>query len=86
MKVHFYTPKTPRPVGKPVEHRFLFVETFALLMTGQTFTSAGRSYQVTEMEWINQKAGTLKAVCIEVPATAGNILNTDNTRLKYEKF
>jgi len=45
----------------------LFAEERSILMTGIPVTHAGTTYQVDSLEWINRRAGVLKAICLEVP-------------------
>lgn len=66
MKVKFHVLQRDDESGK-TRHKFLFTDERSILMTGIPVTHAGTIYQVNSLEWIDQVAGVLKAVCLEVP-------------------
>lgn len=52
---------------KETRHQPLFAQEWGFIAVGQTVTLAGVIYRVDILEWIDQKAGILKAVCLVVP-------------------
>jgi len=55
---------------KEPRHEPLYTQEWGFITVGQTTTLAGVIYRVDSLEWIDQKAGVLKAVCLVVPSPA----------------
>jgi hypothetical protein len=66
MTVKFYVLQKHTVTGK-TRNKFLFAKEKSILMTGTPVTNAGQTYEVNSQEWINKRAGVLKALCLEVP-------------------
>jgi hypothetical protein len=83
MKILFYALQTDVsavPTTEPETYeQLLFTQEWGMLMTGQQINHAGTIYRVDKTEWINQKEGILKAVCLEVPVRVETQHQTSNT-------
>lgn len=67
MTVKFYLLQIDTDTGKTSE-KYLYKKQHDLMMVGKQIEYLQVKYQVNSLEWINQPAGVLKAVCLEVPA------------------
>lgn len=65
MNVKFYIFQRNEKAGK-TRQKFLFAEERSILMAGIPVPYAGQTYQVNSLEWIDRRAGVLKAVCLQV--------------------
>lgn len=67
MLVKFHVLQEDTDTGKTHEQP-IYDQEWGLIMVGQQVNYAGTILRVNSLEWIDMKAGVLKAVCLEVPA------------------
>jgi len=67
MIVKFYILQKHTVTGK-TRDKYMFKAEHEEMMLDKQFEHQGTKYQVASLEWEDQVAGVLKAVCLEVPA------------------
>lgn len=67
MIVKFYILQKHSETGK-TRNKFLYKAEHEEMMVGKQITHLQTKYQVNSLEWEDDVAGVLKAVCLEIPA------------------
>lgn len=70
MKVKFYVLQKNTETGKPRE-KYLFQSEHTEMFIDKQIVHKETKYQVKSLEWSDQVAGVLKAVCLVVPGPKG---------------
>ena len=51
--------------GNETREKKLFTENYALIYKGKKIKANGQKFQIDRLEWTNQQAGEIKAICLE---------------------